>query len=404
MLAARRLRAHASRHRSLPRPLAAARRDHHAEPFMVRRRDGAAGHRADRDHAERHAASRPGALHQHLRPLRRQALLQLRLATTSATVRRSSTASRPSRCPTTCSRSSRRGRPSARSIAINSPAPATRSTSSRPRRTGSSAASSKQVPGIIDITTFGGTTRQYQVEADPNKLLSYGVTLPQVINAIQSSQRQRRRQLPPARQPERQRPRHRPGPHHRRHRLTSSSRRRTVPPSPSRDIGKVSEGFQPRLGQVGRNKQNDIVLGIVLLQKDEKSLPALKALKEKIDAAQHRQPASAGHAHQHHLRPHQPHRPHHAHRPRRHHHRTRPRHARAALHARRPAHYLHRRRDHSLRRALRLRHDGAHRPLRQPHLHRRHRLRHSRRLPPSLCSRASIENSPAASPAKRPAT
>jgi len=45
----------------------------------------------------------------------------------------------------------------------------------------------KQVPGIIDITTFGGTTRQYQIEADPNKLLSFGVTLPQVINAVQAS-------------------------------------------------------------------------------------------------------------------------------------------------------------------------------------------------------------------------
>jgi cobalt-zinc-cadmium resistance protein CzcA len=45
----------------------------------------------------------------------------------------------------------------------------------------------KQVPGIIDITTFGGTTRQYQVEADPNKLLAMNVTLPQVLNAIQNS-------------------------------------------------------------------------------------------------------------------------------------------------------------------------------------------------------------------------
>src|SRR5262252_4153795 len=45
----------------------------------------------------------------------------------------------------------------------------------------------KQVRGIIDITTFGGTTRQYQVEADPDKLLAYGVTLPQVTNAIQNS-------------------------------------------------------------------------------------------------------------------------------------------------------------------------------------------------------------------------
>src|SRR5215475_3697007 len=39
----------------------------------------------------------------------------------------------------------------------------------------------KQVPGIIDVSTFGGTTKQYQAEIDPNKLLQYNVTLPQVI-------------------------------------------------------------------------------------------------------------------------------------------------------------------------------------------------------------------------------
>ena len=43
------------------------------------------------------------------------------------------------------------------------------------------------VPGIIDITTFGGTTRQYQAETDPNRLLAMGVTLTQVVTAIQSS-------------------------------------------------------------------------------------------------------------------------------------------------------------------------------------------------------------------------
>src|ERR1700690_525711 len=32
----------------------------------------------------------------------------------------------------------------------------------------------KQVPGIIDVATFGGTTRQYQAEVDPGKLLTYG--------------------------------------------------------------------------------------------------------------------------------------------------------------------------------------------------------------------------------------
>ncbi len=45
----------------------------------------------------------------------------------------------------------------------------------------------KQVPGIIDVATFGGTTRQYQAEVDPDKLLSMGVTMTQVVNAVQNS-------------------------------------------------------------------------------------------------------------------------------------------------------------------------------------------------------------------------
>ena len=45
----------------------------------------------------------------------------------------------------------------------------------------------KQVPGIIDVTTFGGTTRQYQVIVDPARLLAHNVTLTQVVNAIQNS-------------------------------------------------------------------------------------------------------------------------------------------------------------------------------------------------------------------------
>src|SRR6516164_2651107 len=45
----------------------------------------------------------------------------------------------------------------------------------------------KQVPGIIDVSTFGGTTKQYQAEIDPNKLIQYNVTLPQVLTAIGSS-------------------------------------------------------------------------------------------------------------------------------------------------------------------------------------------------------------------------
>jgi cobalt-zinc-cadmium resistance protein CzcA len=45
----------------------------------------------------------------------------------------------------------------------------------------------KQVPGILDVAIFGGTTRQYQAEVDPNKLRAMGVTMTQVVNAVQNS-------------------------------------------------------------------------------------------------------------------------------------------------------------------------------------------------------------------------
>jgi heavy metal efflux system protein len=144
----------------------------------------------------------------------------------------------------------------------------------------------RQVPGVIDITTFGGTTRQYQVEADPNKLLAMNVTLPQVLNAIQNSNANAGGNY-----------------------LTLGDQsinvrslgllknvedigsivvaERNGAPVLVRDVAEVKEGIQPRLGKVGRNNEPDVVLGIVLLQREEKSLPALEALKAKIHDLNH---------------------------------------------------------------------------------------------------------------------
>lgn len=139
----------------------------------------------------------------------------------------------------------------------------------------------KQVPGVIDITTFGGKTKQYQVEADPNKLLSYNVTLPQVLSAIQNSNANAGGNYLAL------------GDQNINVRSIGLLKdiddigsivvsQRNGAPVLVRDVAKVQEGTQPRLGQVGRNNQSDIVLGIVLLQKEEKSLPALEGLKAKI--------------------------------------------------------------------------------------------------------------------------
>ena len=42
----------------------------------------------------------------------------------------------------------------------------------------------KRIPGIIDVSTFGGTTKEYHVELDPGELISYDVTLDQVMDAL----------------------------------------------------------------------------------------------------------------------------------------------------------------------------------------------------------------------------
>ena len=139
----------------------------------------------------------------------------------------------------------------------------------------------KEVPGIVDVTTFGGTTKQYQAEIDPLKLLQYNVTLPQVLAAIASSNQNA-------------------GGNYLEVGAQSVNVRglgllknvaemgavlvaeRNGTPVFLRDIASVHEGYQPPLGRVGRDGDGNIVKGTVLLQRGEKSLPALEALRHKI--------------------------------------------------------------------------------------------------------------------------
>jgi cobalt-zinc-cadmium resistance protein CzcA len=45
----------------------------------------------------------------------------------------------------------------------------------------------RRVPGIIDVTGFGGTVKRYEVNPDPNRLRMYGITLQQLQNAVANS-------------------------------------------------------------------------------------------------------------------------------------------------------------------------------------------------------------------------
>jgi cobalt-zinc-cadmium resistance protein CzcA len=141
----------------------------------------------------------------------------------------------------------------------------------------------KQVSGIVDVAGFGGSTRQYVAEVDARKLLQLNVSLPQVVSAVSSSNAN-------------------VGGNY----LTMGSQNVNVRgvgllqsigdmqnvlvttrdgvPVYLRDLADVHEGSQPRLGQVGVNHDDDVVEGIVLLQRGEKSLPALRGLDEKVRA------------------------------------------------------------------------------------------------------------------------
>jgi cobalt-zinc-cadmium resistance protein CzcA len=139
----------------------------------------------------------------------------------------------------------------------------------------------KQVSGIIDVASFGGTTREYSAEIDPRKLLQYNVTLPQVVAAVSSSNANAGGSY-----------------------LTMGSQSvnvrglgllQSIPemqnvliterngvPVFLRDVANVHEGSEPRLGLVGVDHDDDAVQGIVLLQRGEQSLPALRSLEQKV--------------------------------------------------------------------------------------------------------------------------
>ena len=45
----------------------------------------------------------------------------------------------------------------------------------------------KAVPNIVDVASFGGPTREYQVRVDPNKLVAYGLSLAQIEQQLTNS-------------------------------------------------------------------------------------------------------------------------------------------------------------------------------------------------------------------------
>src|SRR5436853_3992586 len=45
----------------------------------------------------------------------------------------------------------------------------------------------RAVPGVIDVTGWGGKTKTFELQIDLNKLIAYGLTLPQVLQTLSNS-------------------------------------------------------------------------------------------------------------------------------------------------------------------------------------------------------------------------
>ncbi len=148
----------------------------------------------------------------------------------------------------------------------------------------------RSVPGVVDVSSFGGITREYQVILDPEKLVSFGLSVAQVkqqlaannVNAGGSFIEQGQQQI-----------------NVREVGLFTSTNdiARTVLKAQNgtalhvSDVATVVEGPKIRLGQIGKAyrrddgklvNDDDVVEGVVLLQKGEDSDKVLESIHAKV--------------------------------------------------------------------------------------------------------------------------
>jgi len=141
----------------------------------------------------------------------------------------------------------------------------------------------KRIPGVIDVTGWGGKLRSYEVRLDRDRLVAHGVTVPQVLAAIGKSdgnaggqtvnfgdQAAIVRGLGLIQSVDAIR-----------NTMVGSA---AGTPILLRDVGTVAIGNQPRLGIAGEGNDDDIVMGIVLMQRGAKSMPTIKAVEQEIAA------------------------------------------------------------------------------------------------------------------------
>ncbi|KPF92999.1 cytochrome C peroxidase [Rhodopseudomonas sp. AAP120] len=153
------------------------------------------------------------------------------------------------------------------------------------------------VPGVVQINAWGGTTKQFNVDADLQKLESYNITVPQLVSALGNANiNVGAREIAIGQQ----------SVNIRGIGLIDTGGDETIAggykvrdienvvltqsnglPIQVKDVAKVSVGFVPRLGIAGRDKSDDVAAAIVVMGRTQHTndiVPRVKAEVEKLNS------------------------------------------------------------------------------------------------------------------------
>src|SRR5471030_517272 len=140
----------------------------------------------------------------------------------------------------------------------------------------------KAIPGVIDVTGWGGKTKTFDITIDLDRLLAYGLTLKQVLDGLNNAninvgantvnigpQSAIVRSVGQIRSMD-----------DIKSTMLASSNGSPVLVS---DVANVTVGNEPRLGIAGQNDDDDIVQGIVLMRRGAQTLPTLTGVLAEVD-------------------------------------------------------------------------------------------------------------------------
>jgi heavy metal efflux system protein len=138
------------------------------------------------------------------------------------------------------------------------------------------------VPGVADVAVLGGKTKEYQAEIDLDRMRAYGLTLPQIITAISTSNSNvGGRTIAIGEQSVNIRGVGALGSVNDIDNIVISQQGGL--PIILKDVARNQIGFTPRLGIAGRDTQDDIIFGIVLMQKLERTMEVVTRVRAAIE-------------------------------------------------------------------------------------------------------------------------